>query len=79
MHPICGDCKIVSEQCDGADPAMVRRLGPEPLAGASISMPGGTIGLESPDPEMALTVCRYIAGQKDAGMHCHPPGEGRER
>lgn len=79
MHPICGDCKIVSEQCIGADPEMLRRLGNGPLAGASISMPGGMIYLDSPDREMAMTVCRYIAGQKLAGMHCAAPGEDRER
>jgi protein-S-isoprenylcysteine O-methyltransferase Ste14 len=79
MHPICGDCKIISEQCIGADQDMLQRLSPGPLSGASISMPGGMIYLDSPDAEMAMTVCRYIAGQKLAGMRCAAPGEDRGR
>ncbi len=77
MHPICGDCKVVSEQCRGADAEMVRRLSTEPLSGASISMPGGMIYLDSPDAALAMTVCRYIAGQKLAGMRCQAPGNVR--
>jgi hypothetical protein len=77
MHPICGDCKVVSEQCLGADAEMVRRLSTEPLSGASISMPGGMIYLDSHDPVLAVTVCRYIAGQKLAGMRCHESGNAR--
>jgi hypothetical protein len=79
LHPICGDCKIVSEQCIGADPTMLRWLSADPLESASITMPGGTMVLDSPDQPLALTVCRYIAGQKDAGMRCNRPGEFRGR